>query len=160
VHYLMIRGAEREALLNRLADMPEFLTARFSGLSPQQSQEPGPGGSFSPVEHCWHLADLEAEGFGVRIRRLRDEAQPSLPDFDGTLVARERRYRERSLAGGLEAFRHARRANLDAVRAIRKAQWLQSGIQAGVGRVTLCDIPHMMAEHDATHRSEIETWGL
>ena len=46
----------------------------------------------------WHLCDLEREGFGVRIRRLRDETTPHPPDFDGTRVAQQRDYRALSLS--------------------------------------------------------------
>lgn len=48
--------------------MPAFLTERFAPLSAEEARVPGPDGGFSPVEQCWHLADLEREGFGTRIR--------------------------------------------------------------------------------------------
>jgi hypothetical protein len=44
------------------------------------------------------------------------------------------------------------------LRAVGPDQWTRAGTQEGVGRVALCDLPHMMAEHDASHRAEIEAW--
>ena len=70
--------------------------------------------------------------------------------------ARERDYRARSLPQGIEEFRQARAANLALLRSLDAAQWLRAGTQEGVGRVALCDIPHMMAEHDESHRAEID----
>lgn len=153
----MAPGA-REALLAQLEAMPAFLSEAFAGLSEVQARAPGPGDAFAPVEHCWHLADLEREGFGARIRRLLGEQRPFLPDFDGARLARERRYRTLSLALGLEAFRRARAETLRRLRALAPEEWLRAGEQEGVGPVSLCDLPALMAGHDASHREEIAAW--
>jgi DinB family protein len=157
--YVGLGRAERTALMAGLEAMPDFLAKRFASLSADQAALPGPGDAFSPVEQCWHLADLEREGFGARIRRLLEEEDPFLPDFDGARLARERQYRSRSLAEGLAAFRSGREANLAALRRVEGDQWARAGTQEGVGRVALCDLPSMMAEHDEAHRAEIEAWG-
>jgi hypothetical protein len=156
--YLALTRMERETLWTDLEAMPGFLLDRFGTLSAGDAARPGPGGAFSPVEQCWHLADLEREGYGVRIRRLLAETEPLLPDFDGARAAEERQYRSRSLVDGLQAFREARAANLSRLRALDATQWARGGTQEGVGRVALCDLPHMMAEHDASHRAEIAAW--
>ena len=156
--YLALGRSERQALMNELASMPDYLDRAFDGLSGPEAVVAGPDDGFGPVEQCWHLADLELEGFGTRIRRLLTEAEPRLPDFDGAAVARERDYRSRSLAEGLAAFRAARSENLAMLRALRADEWTRGGMQEGVGSVALCDIPAMMAEHDAAHRREIEAW--
>lgn len=149
---------EQRALMSELASMPDYLAAAFEGLDAVEVAEAAPDGGFGPVEQCWHLADLEREGYGVRIHRLLTEVEPQLPDFDGATVARERGYRFRSLADGLAAFRAARSANLAALHGVRPEEWARSGSQDGVGPVALCDIPAMMAAHDASHRREIEAW--
>jgi hypothetical protein len=145
-------------LLAKLEEMPGFLEAAFGALSSGEAAVPGPNGTFAPVEQCWHLADLEREGYGARIRRLLSEDDPFLPDFDGGRVAQERRYRTLSLPEGLRAFRAARADTLSVLRSIRVAQWERAGRQEGVGPVALRDLPAMIAGHDASHRSEIEAW--
>jgi hypothetical protein len=149
---------EREALFAELAAMPEFVADALGSLGEAAAVEGGPGGTFSPVEQCWHLADLEAEGFGARIRLLLRETRPFLPDFDGARVARDRDYTARSLAEGLAAFREARRANLALLRSVAEADWLRAGVQEGVGEVTLADVPGLMKAHDESHRAEIRAW--
>jgi hypothetical protein len=151
-------AATLEAALRELEAMPARLRALVQRLTPAEAALPGAGDSFAPVEQCWHLADLELEGFGVRIRRLLQEDDPQLPDFDGPSVARERNYRLRVMADGLAAFEAARRANLELLRRVEPAQWRRSGNQEGFGRIALCDLPGMMAEHDASHRQELEEW--
>ena len=155
---MLLDRPSREALLLELERTPEFLQAAFAGLGSADAMAAGPDGGFSPVEQAWHLADLDREGFGVRIRRLLDEPEPALPDFDGARVARERDYKARSLADGLFEFERARRAAVAVLRTVPPEAWGRHGVQEGVGRVALCDIPVMMAEHDAAHRAEIDAW--
>ncbi len=158
MHYLGLSRGDRRTLLERLGQMPAFLEEAVGSLSRHEATIPGPGGTFSPVEHCWHLADLEREGYGVRIRRLLAEEDPWLPDFEGSRVAEERGYRSLSLAEGLAAFRVARRESLTLLRSVAEGSWERRGHQAGVGAIALCDLPAMMAEHDASHRQEIVAW--
>jgi hypothetical protein len=158
MRYLMLGKKARAELVRELEAMPGLLEAAFSDLTAKQAATPGPAGAFSPVEHCWHLADLERLGYAVRIERLRAEIDPHLPDFDGARVAREREYRRLSLAEGVEAFRRARLANLETLRALETSEWERSGDQEGVGRIALCDLPGMMAEHDRAHQAEIQEW--
>src|SRR5262249_21776888 len=155
MRYMKLNREGRQAIIGRLAAMPDFLEVCFSRLSAADAVRPGLDGTPSPVEQCWHLADLEREGFGARIRRLLHESNPTLPDFDGARVARERKYTERRVDEALDRFREARAANLAAFREAEGGDWLLAGIQEGVGQIALCDIPSMMDEHDEIHRREI-----
>jgi hypothetical protein len=158
MRYMMMPQGDRESLMAGLMAMPDVLEASFGALSTDDAAQAGPDGGLSPVEICWHLADLEAEGYAVRIRRLLAEDGPQLPDFDGGAIAKARNYRALALSDGLNAFRAARRANIDALQRLTGDEWQRSGTQEGVGRVALCDIPSMMAEHDAGHRDEVGAW--
>jgi len=156
--YLKLDRADREAMWRELEGMPDFLSGVFGGLTSAEAATPVAADALSPVEQCWHLADLEREGYAVRIRRLLEDAHPLLEDFDGARIARERRYREKSLSDGIAAFRRARLDNLALIGALKPEDWTREGEQEGVGPVMLCDIPTMMAEHDAAHRLEIAEW--
>jgi hypothetical protein len=158
MEYMKLGAADRHALLADLATMPRHLGELFGGLSGEHALQPGPAGLFSPVEQVWHLADLEREGFGVRIDRLLQEQEPQLPDFDGTAIALARNYRALSLADGLRAFEDARRDNLAKLQCVPDSAWQRSGTQEGVGNVALCDMPHFLQQHDAAHREEIRRW--
>jgi hypothetical protein len=158
MRYSSLGKTEQEALLATLQDMPAFLEGALGALSADEAALRGPNGTFSPVEQCWHLADLEREGYGARIHRLLTEERPFLPDFEGDRIAEERRYRSLALAEGLRAFREARNATLARLRLVAAPEWDRTGRQEGVGEIALCDIPAMMAEHDAAHRREIEAW--
>lgn len=158
MRYLALGTDAQQELLARLDEMPAFVETAFASLSGDEEAVRAADGAFSPVEQCWHLADLEREGFRVRIGRLLHEDDPELFDFDGSRIAEERGYRTLSLAEGLRAFRAARAETLALLRTIEGEAWKRSGRQQGVGAVMLCDLPSMMAQHDAAHRGEIEAW--
>jgi hypothetical protein len=142
--------------LERLAATPDFLEHAARCLPEAHAQEPGPDGGFSFHEQVWHLADLEARGYGERIRRILAEDRPALSDFDGAREAREGRYHERSLEAGLAAFRAARARNLVVLRALSPELGDRRATQEGVGELGLADIVRMMTEHDDSHRQEIQ----
>ena len=158
MQYMKLSDVERKNLMTSLAGMNDYLRAAFQSLTPKEALVAGPGGAFCPVEQVWHLADLEREGFGLRIGRLRTESYPHLPDFDGTKIAHERNYRSLCLRAGLDAFETARGANLAALLSVPAEDWTRSGTQEGVGEVTLCDMPTFLHQHDKAHVAEIEQW--
>ena len=112
-------------------------------------------GPFAWVEHCWHLADLEREGFGARIEKLLAEDDPFLPDFNGEKIAAERQYLVLPVDEAIAAFAAARVRNLATLRALAPEQWQRSGRQEGVGRISLADLPRRMLDHDHAHCNEI-----
>jgi DinB superfamily len=156
--FLKLDKIDRETMYRELESMPDFLAEMFGGLSSGEAARSPSADTFSPVEQCWHLADLEREGFAVRLRRLLSDSDPLLEDFDGARVARERQYKQKSLAEGIAAFRRARHDNLALIQSLAPGDWTRRGTQEGVGVVMLCDIPVMMAEHDGAHREEIDEW--
>lgn len=144
-----------ETLLLTLESTPALLARAASELSEDMVRQRGTTGGFSLVEQVWHLADLEREGYAVRIRRILTEDEPRLSNFEGDRVARERLYHRRDLAEGLLAFAASRTRNLQMLREVSAQDWKRTGDQEGVGRIALSDVPRMMVEHDRSHDAEI-----
>jgi hypothetical protein len=157
MQYMRLPPEGQQQMLDQLASMSTFLAERFGALVDDQATR-RVDNLFSPVEQVWHLADLEREGFGVRIERLLNEDDALLPDFDGAEVAQRRNYRGKSLHEGMRAFARARQDNIEALARVTPSEWTRRGVQQGVGPISLGDIPTMMAEHDAAHRDEINAW--
>ena len=142
-------------LLASLERTPLLVFDAFTGVADAVLRRRLPSGGFALVEQIWHLADLEREGYGVRIRRILCEDEPYLADFDGDRVARERDYKRLDLAAGLEAFAIARGRNVRKLRSIHNSDWKRRGHQDNFGTISLEDVPRMMAEHDRAHTSEV-----
>jgi len=158
MQYMKLTEVQRDELMQSLGAMQAFLREAFATLSAEEARLPGPNGAFSPVEQVWHLADLEREGFALRIQRLQTESNPALSDFDGTTVARERDYKSLSLLAGLAAFEASRSANISLLQSLSPEAWSRSGTQEGVGPVSLCDMPTFLQQHDQAHIAEIHEW--
>jgi len=141
--------------VDRLQRFPALLREVAAALSDSSIRTRPEGGGFAMVEQAWHLADLEVEGYTLRIARLLQESDPAWQDFDGETVARERRYIELDLESALRRFTAARLVNVRRLRNVSEPEWNRSGMQEGVGRVTLTRVMQMMAEHDASHAREI-----
>jgi len=143
------------AVLEELKAFPGKVAALAKSVAPTWHRTRLRGEGFALVEHAWHLADLEREGFGARITRLAKEDRPSLPDFDGQRAARERRYLDGELELGLKLFAYARAFNLQALEALPDDAASRAGEQEGVGAVTLGDLPARMLAHDRGHAAEL-----
>ena len=141
-------------LLAHLGAMPALLRDVAAALAGATQQRPAAGG-FAFVEHAWHLADLEREGYGTRISRLMTEVAPVLPDFDGDRIAREREYLHEDEALALQVFARTRARNIERLAALDAAALARRGTQDGVGEIMLARVPRMMAAHDAGHVAEL-----
>jgi len=146
---------ELETLLLTLESTPLLLARAADGLSTSEARRRPAAGGFSLTENIWHLADLEREGFGVRIRRILSEEEPTLSNFDGDRFAREREYQTRDLASGLQSFSESRHRNVETLRSVTPADWNRRGVQDGLGPLSLADLPRKMAQHDRSHTSDV-----
>lgn len=144
-----------EGILPSLGVLPLLLGRVLDGLPAAALGARPAAGGLAAVEQAWHLADLEAEGWAVRIERLLREEGPALPDFDGAAAARLRRYLELDARQGAERFRRGRAATLARLRLVAGPSWGRAGTQEGIGPVTLGDIPAMMLAHDRSHAREL-----
>lgn len=141
--------------MHDLRTFPSTLRRMLESVPQELLTKRPASGMFSCVENAWHLADLEAEGYGVRLRRLLAETSPSLPDFRGDVIAEQRDYQRLPLAGALERFERARAENMALIDAASEEDRQRTGEQEGVGTVTFERVIAMMREHDEGHAEEL-----
>lgn len=142
--------------ITALSAAPALLTEGLDRLSDAQLHFNPEGGYFSVLETMCHLRDIEIEGYQVRLQRLLAEQHPRLPDLDGGLLARERRYNQQSLQLVVDAFVRARQANLAVLAKLTDAQLARSGYLEPVGEITLGRLLELWVEHDRGHIQELE----
>jgi hypothetical protein len=142
--------------MHDLAAFPPMLRRMMESTPQELLARRAANGNFSMVETAWHLADLEVEGYGIRLRRLLDETHPKLPDFRGDVIAEERGYRHLPLDVALDRFERARAENVKLIEAASDEDRKREGEQEGVGVVTFDRVVAMMEQHDREHREELE----
>jgi hypothetical protein len=146
---------EFQDVVRFLEETPESirqLTAAFAGQ--ELRWKPGVN-EFSALEQVCHLRDLEREGYAERIKKLLTENQPSLPDFDGARMARERDYNKQDFESALQAFALARAENVRVMKSLSPDELNRSGLLDGVGAITLGKLLLLMSEHDQSHHKEL-----
>jgi DinB family protein len=145
----------RNRILSRLQQFPDLVRDAIASVGENLWRAKTAATPFALIEHAWHLADLEQEGFGARIERILAESNPYLPDFAGDEIARLRRYIEQPMMPALLRFRAAREANLARLSSASETDWPRKGTQEFVGEITLEGVLKSMLRHDIAHANEI-----
>jgi hypothetical protein len=146
---------EFQEVVRFLEETPESIRQLISEIArPELSWKPS-GDEFSALEQVCHLRDLEREGYAARINKLLTENQPSLPDFDGGRIARERDYNSQDFESAFQDFARARAENVRSMKTLSPEQLNRSGVLDGVGAITLKQLFLLMRDHDRSHLEEL-----
>ncbi|HEX8151574.1 MAG TPA: DinB family protein [Thermoanaerobaculia bacterium] len=136
-----------------LAEFPSRIRSIFESTPEEKLRIRPKAGGWSLTEQFNHLVDLEREAWTPRIKRLLEENDPQLPNFDGDAVAKERNYNELPPFNAVNGLVVARAVN---VRRLDEAPDLdRKGELEGVGPVTLSGEADLMRKHDAEHLQQI-----
>lgn len=139
----------------KLEELPRLLSALVARLPDAVLRTRPAGQPFSVVEHAWHLADLEREGFGTRLHRMVHQASPFLPDFAGDRIAEERGYAALDASLGAALFAGARQATLARWDLLSEGDRARGGYQEGLGPVKVAELPARILAHDLSHAREL-----
>jgi len=148
-------GADFAALLDFLQETPNRLARLTDGLLLAELSLKNSEAEFSALENICHLRDLELQGYTPRIKRMLDEVDPVLADFDGARIAAEGNYNSQQPDLALQTFQTARRENVQKLRSLTEGQLEREGTLEGVGRITLRRLAEMMREHDEGHLEDL-----
>lgn len=140
-----------QGLVAKLSATPSTLAQHVTGISDEGMRVRNSTEEFSALENICHLRDIEIEGYEVRIVRILEESNPSLPDIDGVRLAIERDYNNQDSQSALKDFADARHRNIQRLKNLSPEQLELTGTLEGVGIVTLARLVEMMREHDEDH---------
>jgi DinB superfamily len=147
----------RESVANtidQLARAPEAVREAIARVHAEKLRNKPNASVFSPLGDVWHLRDIEAEGYLVRIRRILAETLPVLEDLDGDRMAIERRYNELELGPAIAGFAVARGESLALLQGLPTESWMRQALFAS-RIIDLRTLIHMMVDHDRGHLSNI-----
>lgn len=139
------------AACDYLAQTAAAVQALLAAMGPREGYDKPADGSFSLVEHLWHLADLETLGWRPRFERILTEARARLPGIDGDRLAREARYQQRPWRAAARRFLAQRRGTLDALARFDEAT-LQRGVVFAGARTRVGGVVAAAVAHDLDHR--------
>ena len=138
-----------------LREMPGWLEAHLTQLSPEQWHHPEGAGKWSLVQVAAHLADTEI-AFGWRARQVLTADNPPLHGFDEGAWLERFAYAEAEPAMALDTFLTLRRWNLRVWDRATAADLQRTGEHSERGPETLDRLLRMNAGHDLRHRRQID----
>jgi hypothetical protein len=147
--------------LAALAEFPDKLEAYYAEVPMEfanwrpDSWSGIPSEPFAPIEQICHVRDVEIDGYHVRFRRTLEESNPTLPNLDGEMLARERNYANADSAEVFASFRRARAKTLDLISSLTPQQRARAAEFDGVP-VTADGLIHLLCSHDQQHLAGLQ----
>lgn len=139
----------------RLAANADAVRALASGLSDGQARWRPSTDAWSIVEVINHLHDEERDDFRTRLDLTLRSPEAPWPPIDPERWARERDYRARELAPSLAAFLGERRASLDWLAGLERADWGATHRHPTIGAMRAADVLAAWIAHDHLHLRQL-----
>jgi hypothetical protein len=144
------------AAISGLPDVAERMLKDLAADDPRWDFRPDPE-RFTLREAIAHLADWEPIHF-ERIGRMRDEANPVMPDIDEGKMAVEHDYAHSDPHGSLEWLRGGRQKIVQQLASLADDEWPRPGVRESVGPVTIEILTTFILAHDGYHMRQIAQW--
>jgi hypothetical protein len=145
---------ERDEIIATLRGRADEAQAICAGLSDQEMRRRPAEGEWSLLEICCHLRDTASEE-AMRIRRMVEEDNPTLPLYDQDQWAAERNYAaedpERAFVG-LRAFWNGLAYLLEG---LADEDWSRPGVHPEAGSVTVQPWAAAEVRHTAEHLEQM-----
>ena len=143
-----------------LSDTARAVQGLLDAMDTTQGREPPDDGSFSLVEHLWHLADIETLGWTPRFQRILHDTRPNLPGVDGDRLALEKDYRARPWRGAARRFVAQRRRTLKTLQQfdgeVLRRPVVFAGARTRAGGVLAACVAHDLDHHPTMAQRWIE----
>lgn len=154
-------GAEEDIVINTreenmkaLRAVPAVARALVRGLGDAALRARPAQGEWAAVEVIAHMADTDARAL-ERIRRMRDEDEPSLAAFDPEALAIERAYIAAPIEPTLNRLEDTIAALIIELSALDTAGWERTGQHEAHGRVSIATYLAHVAAEDVDHLAQL-----
>ncbi|HUG15533.1 MAG TPA: DinB family protein [Thermomicrobiales bacterium] len=151
----MIDSDDIEQMLDDLREFPGYLRELIAGCEDAILVRAAPDGGWGAVEVFCHLRDIE-ELYVERVGRILTEDEPFMPAVDESLWPIEREYDKQQPRVALDEFARQRSHFVELLNDLDAPRWHRRGHHAELGDQTVLWCAAHAAEHDATHRRQLE----
>jgi hypothetical protein len=147
----------RRYLMGALEGAPDVFERILAGVTNEEIDRRPDLNRFTIREIMAHLADWEPI-YLERMRRIRDENHPVLPDYDEGQIAIDHDYAHKDLAEQLRLYRSGRTEIMAFLKSLSSSDWHRVGNRPEIGDITIEAIAILMPLHDAYHIRQIGDW--
>ena len=152
----MATEAEVKEVFKQLVEAPRNLFEVCSGTSPERLIRPLAPGKWSPLQVIQHLIGCDREALLPRVEKILNEDHPFLARYDQDLWMKQ--YGDvynRKAVSLLDEYARLREKTAVLLFDLDLASWHRTGQHEERGSITLYDLAHYFALHDAHHRQQI-----
>ena len=145
---------DREEVIAAIRSLPNQLDAVCEGLSDDELRRRPSPEEWSILAVCCHLRDA-AQIEGMRIRRLVEEANPTLDPHDPEALARERDYQGDDPGRVRTAVRAFWGGLAYQLEGLSEEEWQRGGLHPESGPATVHSRAELMAESARVHLEQV-----
>ena len=147
--------SNHQDVLQTLEKTPAVLEALLAGLPEKVLVWKPTAGRWSIQEVLIHLLDVEVNALGLRARRILEEENPLLPDYDQTAPVSGKDPADSGAIKALDDLRQEREKTTAWLRGVREESLSRVGQHAAIGEITLRNHLNQWAFHDLGHIRQV-----
>ena len=144
-------------LIGELKGSPAVFARLLEGITEEEADRQPDPARFTIREVMAHLADWEPV-FHERLRRTRDENEPTLAVIDEARLAIDHDYAHSDLKEQMRLFAERRAETVAMVRDFRPEQWQRMANRPNIGLMTMEAMVALIPLHDMYHIRQIIQW--
>jgi hypothetical protein len=144
-------------LLSALEGSPTVFAHVLKGITVEEADRRPDPERFTIREVMAHLADWEPV-FHERLRRTRDENEPTLAVIDEGKLAIDHDYAHSDLQEQIHLFAERRAVTVAMVRDFTPEQWKRTANRPNIGAMTMEAMVTLIPLHDMYHIRQITEW--
>ncbi|MCK9409813.1 MAG: DinB family protein [Bacteriovoracaceae bacterium] len=138
-----------------LKSTPPKIKKIIAGVKKKILYTPSAPGKWSVVEIVAHLAETEIV-LGWRYRSIVEKNGVTLQPFEQDDWAKNSHYAECDINEMLDLYTAVRKANVNFLNGLSRAQWKRYGMHQERGKETIAHLVNLEAGHDINHFKQIQ----
>jgi hypothetical protein len=146
----------RHDTLARIGTAPARLAKALKTFSPDALRRQPKPGKWSAIETACHLRDVD-QLYAERVTKAAFSERPAFWMMDNALVSEKLRYRDADPTSVLKEHRRRREDLVALLRSLPHGTWQRTGLHPKRGEITIEQLAQVIADHDESHLSQIET---
>jgi hypothetical protein len=148
-------SADHRAVLERIRSAPAVLAAAVAAVPPGQEDRPPRAGEWSVRETLIHVRNVVVMVYGLRIRRLLFEREPTFADYDEATFRREDLARREPLAAVLRMIAAEHEQIADLLHDLPADRWTREGRHPELGPMSIASLAGQVGPHTEEHAGQI-----
>lgn len=150
----MLTQSEKSAMIAKIANLPEQLTALVRNLNTEQLTTHYLPNEWSVAQNVHHVADSHMNSF-IRLKLILTEQRPPLKPYDQDAWAVRADADNVAIQSSLALLEGLHRRWVTLFESLQESEWSRTGLHPEIGEVSVEDLLRIYAGHGEAHLDQI-----